>query len=53
MSIALVLFLALSRNVLHRYARLEENFMQNLNAKEQESAPPLTELEDLNEVHEN
>ncbi|MCR5115794.1 MAG: cation:proton antiporter [Bacteroidales bacterium] len=33
-AIALVLFLAFSRNVLTRYMRLEENFVHNLNAKE-------------------
>lgn len=33
-AIALVLFLFFSRSVLHRYVRLEENFMHNLNAKE-------------------
>ena len=49
-AIVLVIFLGLSRNVLHRYARLEENFMQNLNAKEHENAMPLPELESLNEV---
>lgn len=49
-AIVLVLFLGLSRNVLHRYARLEENFMQNLNAKEQENTPPLPKLENFNEV---
>ena len=35
-AIVLVLFLGLSHNVLRRYVRLEENFMQNLNAKEQD-----------------
>ena len=33
-AIAMVFFLGLSRNVLQRYVRLEENFIQNLNAKE-------------------
>ncbi len=35
-AIAIVLFIALSRNVFKRYTKFEENFMQNLNAKEQE-----------------
>lgn len=33
-AIALVLFLFFSKSVLHRYVRLEENFIHNLNAKE-------------------
>ena len=49
-AIVLVLFLGLSRNVLNRYVRLEENFMQNLNAKEQENITSLPELDDMSEV---
>lgn len=35
-AIVLVLFLGLSHNVLSRYVKLEENFIHNLNAKEEE-----------------
>lgn len=34
-AIAIVLFIALSRIVVRRYGQIEENFMQNLNAKEE------------------
>jgi CPA2 family monovalent cation:H+ antiporter-2 len=36
-AVVVVFFLGLSHNVLLRYVRLEENFMHNLNAKEQEA----------------
>lgn len=41
-AIVLVLFIGLSHSMLQRYVRLEENFMQNLNAKENEATQVTT-----------